>query len=59
MSSCNCFICGNELGSEKTIINKKPVCLRCMSEADPDNSFKMVKDIISLYNEKKSRKKKK
>lgn len=52
----NCFICGEEIDSEKLIINKIAVCLKCTSEADPAENFKVVKDIIAAYNDNKKKK---
>lgn len=49
MSSCNCFICGDEINSDKVLIGDISICLKCIGEADPQNDFEMVKDIIDSY----------
>lgn len=55
MASSNCFICGNEVTSEKTIINKISICLKCLSESDPADDFKAVKAIIAAYKSSKEK----
>lgn len=58
MEASNCFICAKEIDNDRTIIGNIPICLECISKANPENEFKEVKEIISKYNLSKTDKKK-
>lgn len=49
MSSCNCFICGEEITSDKMLINKIAICLKCIKQSNIEDDFKSVKDIIASF----------
>ena len=44
MEASNCFICAKEIDNDRTIIGNIPICLECISKANPENEFKEVKD---------------
>jgi len=50
MEAANCFICAKEVGEDRTIIGKMPICLSCISKANPENEFNEVKEILNKYN---------
>lgn len=58
MSSCNCFICGGEIISDKMLINKIAICLDCIKKSNPEDDFKSVKDIIASFKKISIKKKK-
>lgn len=56
MEVSNCFFCGTEIDTERTIIGNISICLKCLSSANPENEFKEVKEIIAKFKSPKEKK---
>lgn len=56
MEVSNCFFCGTEIDTERTIIGNISICLKCLSSANPENEFKEVKEIIAKFKAPKEKK---